>query len=109
MSKLQDEQHELAVSVASEIAEAFKGRSPHYRMDERGEERPVSHTIVAPSLAKKSYSELNSGGRNFEHEVSYNDAVALRKGRGIIASLEISGGAYTGTVHAQAAMDDYDL
>jgi hypothetical protein len=99
---------ELAVAVAREIADAFKGRRPHYRKDERGEERPVSHTIESPSLAGKSYSELNSGGRSFDHDVSYNDDVALRKGKGIIASLELANGAYTGTVHAQAAMDDYD-
>lgn len=64
---------------------------------------PVRHEVHAPSLADQPFSNT------LAHQISYGEALKLRKGHGIIATILQEAGVCTGDVAVQPACDDFDL
>lgn len=92
---------EHSQDVAREIADAFEKAEPKYT-GSGSNEKPVKHTINIASLNGLVASDL------FLSSVSYG-TVSLRKGHGVIATLEKENGAFTGVVEFLVALDDYDI
>ena len=85
--------------AAQEILEAYKSiEEPHW-----SDNSPLRHEVHAPSLVGQPFSNT------LIYEVSYGEAVKLRKGHGIIATVLQQSGVCTGDVAAQPACDDFDL
>lgn len=86
-------------AAAQEILAAYNAiEEPHWNGNS-----PVRHEVHSQSLVDQPYSDTLS------HQVSYGEAVKLRKGHGIIARILRDAGVCTGDVAVQPACDDFDL